>query len=297
MVGITGKRILLTIHILFNGVWMGGLAAIVFLNTTKGSVFSGDQLSAVNQILFRIHDVVVMNIGFGVIVTGLLFSLFTRWGFFDFYWVIVKWIGLIVVFLLITFFLAPVINGMAALSDVQGQQALNDPQYLAYEQQTTLVSTLLLALLTVITGVSVFKPWGPRKKPFNANRKAVLATGISLGVLVIGGTILQSMQLEVYRRVTIHDIDLALIEEGRYIGEVDFGVKYAVEVNVKNHKIKSMNILSDRSGFYTRLAEGVIGKVLKAQTPNVVAVTGATTSSKGLMKAIEHALQQRLTNR
>jgi len=294
MLATTGKRTLLTIHILLNGIWMGGLAAILFLNTTKGPVINGDQLSAVNETLFRIHDVVVMNIGFGVIVTGLLFSLFTKWGFFDFSWVIVKWLGLVVVFLLVTFFLAPVINGMAALSDVHGLLALNSPAYLEYERQTTVFSALLLALLTLIIGVSVFKPWGPRKRPFNISRKAVLTSGISVGVLVIGGTLLQSLQLESYRRTPVNDVALAFIEDGKYIGEVNFGVDYAVEVTVKNHTIERINILSDHSRFYAQLADGVIRKVLAAQTPNVVAVTGATTSSKGLMKAIEQALVKKV---
>jgi len=240
--------------------------------------------------LFRIHDVVVMNIGLGVIATSLLFSLFTKWGFFDFYWVIVKWLGLLIVFLLITFLLAPVVNGMAALSDVQGVEALNNPTYLAYERQTTLFSSVLLALLTVIIGVSVFKPWGARKKPFNVRRKAVLALGISVGVLVIGGTVVQSMQLERYRMTPVYDVDLALIGDGTYTGGVNFGIDYDVEVRVKNHTIESVNILSHHTDFYPRLAGGVIGRIVKAQSPNVVAITGATTSSKGLMKAVEQAL-------
>lgn len=297
MFGITGKRILLSVHLLLNSVWVGGLAVILFLNATKGPVISADHLSAVNQTLFRIHDVVVMNIGFGVVVTGLLFSLFTKWGFFDFYWVIVKWLGLVGVFLLITFLLAPVVNGMAALSDVHGLQALTNPAYLEYERQTTLVSALLLALLALIIGVSVFKPWGPRKRSFNVSRKVVLAGGISVGVLVIGGTILQSMRLESYRRTPVNDVDLAMVDDGTYTGDVRFGVDYTVEVNVKNHIIESVRILSDHSGFYAQLAAGVIGKVLKAQTPNVVAVTGATTSSKGVLKAIEAALPQKGRNK
>ena len=209
------------------------------------------------------------------------------------YWVIVKWLGLVIVFLLITFFLAPVVNGMAALSDVQGVQALNNPTYLAYERQTSLFSSLLLALLTVIIGVSVFKPWGARKKPFNVSRKAVLALGISVGVLVIGGTVMQSIQLERYRKTPVHDVDLALIENGTYTGEVSFGIDYNVEVRVKNRTVESVHILSNQSGFYPRLAGGVIERIVKAQTPNVAAITGATTSSKGLMKAIEQALMQK----
>jgi uncharacterized protein with FMN-binding domain len=240
--------------------------------------------------LFRIHDLVVMNIGLGVIATSFLFSLFTRWGFFDFSWVIVKWLGLMIVFLLITFFLAPAVNGMAALSDVQGVQALNNPDYCAYERQTTSVSLVLLVLLTVIIGVSVFKPWGPRKKPFTMSRKAVLASGISVGVLVIGGTVVQSMQLEGYRMTPVYGVDLALIEDGTYIGGVNFGIDYDVEVRVQNHAIESVNILSHHSDFYPRLAGGVIGRIVKAQSPNVAAITGATTSSKGLMKAVEQAL-------
>jgi uncharacterized protein with FMN-binding domain len=89
----------------------------------------------------------------------------------------------------------------------------------------------------------------------------------------------------------IKDIDLAGISDGTYIGEANYGFNYVVEVAIKDHNIDRINIVENYSSVYAKLAEGVIKKVMGAQSPNVDAVTGATTTSKCLMKAIEKAIE------
>ena len=290
MLGTTAKRILLSVHILLNSIWIGGLAAMLFLTFASERVESGQQLYGANLTVFLIHDAVVMNVGIGVIVTSLLFSLFTKWGFFDFYWVIVKWIGLLVMFGVITFLLSPAVNGMVALSDLEGIRALDNPTYLQYQRETTLYGSILLLLLLAVICVSVFKPWGPRKRQFGTSRRTVLLSGVGSGFVIIGVLAFQFAQLQEYRNMLIENVNFEKIPDGTYIGAADLGFEFRVAVSIKNHLVSDFRVLENYSSVYAKLAEGVAKKVLNEQSLNVRAVTGATTTSKCLLKAAENAL-------
>ena len=63
-----------------------------------------------------------------------------------------------------------------------------------------------------------------------------------------------------------------------------------MEVLVKNHSIESIKVLQNGTSEYAHKAEGVLQKVLSAQSLKVDVVTGATTTSKALLKATENAL-------
>ena len=80
MLGIKGKRILLSIHLLLISIWIGGIIAIIFMSLLRAHAVDGDQVYAINMMIFKIHDDLVTNVSFGVILTRLLFSLFTQWG-------------------------------------------------------------------------------------------------------------------------------------------------------------------------------------------------------------------------
>lgn len=82
-------------------------------------------------------------------------------------------------------------------------------------------------------------------------------------------------------------------QDGTYSGEgTGFGGSIQVEVTVKDGKIESLEILSaaKEDSAYLESAKGVIDRVLEAQTPEVDAISGATFSSKGILKAAGNAL-------
>jgi uncharacterized protein with FMN-binding domain len=290
MLGITGRRILLSIHLLLNSLLVGGIITIFYLIQTSGATSRGDELYGTQRMIFMIHDMLVMNAGLGVVITGLLFSLFTRWGFFDFPWVIVKWSGIIIIFLGITFFLAPAINGMAAIADVERSHGAAHASYGRYESQAITTILLLIPVLITLVVVSVFKPWGQRKRPFRVRRRTVLLAGILLGCAVVGSTVFQFLTLQHYRSIPIGEVDLSKLADGVYTGEATLAYNQSVAVHVTNHHIDRIDILRNDNSVYAKLAEGVTWKVLKAQSPAVSGVTGATTSSVSLLKAIENAL-------
>lgn len=97
------------------------------------------------------------------------------------------------------------------------------------------------------------------------------------------------------RKMTIYEVDLSALKDGTFPGDFTYGgFRYEVEVVVRDHKIERVNVLRNREDSdYARKAEGVIDKVIKTQSLKVDVVTGATTTSKAILKAIENALTAR----
>lgn len=98
------------------------------------------------------------------------------------------------------------------------------------------------------------------------------------------------------RHMTINDVELKKIKDGTFNGDFTYGdFTYEVEVTVQGHKIEQINVLKNRGeSEYAKKAEGVVETVIKSQSLKVDAVTGATTTSKALLKAIERALTKGL---
>jgi uncharacterized protein with FMN-binding domain len=149
---------------------------------------------------------------------------------------------------------------------------------------------LQLILLIFIVFISVIKPWGQRKQKVKVNRKIVFSAGLIIGVLLTASSIMQYLQLTHYRNLPINEIDLDRVEDGEYVGEANYGFEYKVRVLIKNHQIEDIVILQNRDSFYAILAEGIKFKIIRDQKINSDAITGATTTSKMLMKSIESAI-------
>jgi len=97
--------------------------------------------------------------------------------------------------------------------------------------------------------------------------------------------------------ITIKDVNLEKIEDGAYKGEYKFfPIKVEVNVKVKNHQITEIKITKHRTGQGEK-AEIIIEDVIRAQSLEVDAISGATLSSKCILKAIENALEQDLESK
>ncbi|UCE07720.1 MAG: FMN-binding protein [bacterium] len=290
MLNKSGKKILLSLHIILISIWLGNLISIILMQLSKHYCLVATHFSVVDRLIFILFDSIVMNISIVVAITGLLFSMFTNWGFFKFYWIGIKWFTIFFLAGIIMFFASPAINGMASLSDVFRQECISHPEYLKFEQGTIIYTSLQLTLLVVVIFLSVFKPWGARKQKFKINRKIIIISGIIIGILLAMSSVMQYSQLVHYRSLPVNEIDLSNIDDGYYIGKVDYGFEYEVKVHIKNHKIENIEIIKNRDSFYARLAEGIKHKIIREQKVNIDAVTGATTTSKVLMKAVETAI-------
>jgi len=93
------------------------------------------------------------------------------------------------------------------------------------------------------------------------------------------------------RDMTVGDVDPAAIADGDYPGEFTYDkFTYVVMTTIHCGRIGSIDVLACRNNRHARKAQAVISRIIEAQTTNVDAITGATTTSKALMKAVENSL-------
>lgn len=127
-------------------------------------------------------------------------------------------------------------------------------------------------------------------------RKKQVIILLVLMAVIIGGYFggRYYFDLRTYRdqvaNITITDIDFSKVEDGTYIGSYEImWVGAEVKVTVNNHKIEGIELLKHKNGRGTP-AEIIPSKVVEAQSLEVDVVSGATSSSKVILKAIENAI-------
>ncbi|MCU6761755.1 Predicted NADH:ubiquinone oxidoreductase%2C subunit RnfG [uncultured Roseburia sp.] len=125
------------------------------------------------------------------------------------------------------------------------------------------------------------------------NRKIILIGIFCLLLLVfIFVQILSHRIVKQANDIAINDIDLSSVENGEYIGEYAITPVYAkVKISVKNQEIVDIQILEHNNGLGTS-AEKIVDKVLENQSLDIDAVSGATVSSRCILKAIDNAIEK-----
>ena len=90
----------------------------------------------------------------------------------------------------------------------------------------------------------------------------------------------------------INDIDISKKENGEYFGEYDVDLVAAkVKVNIKDGKIDNIELINHKTD-KGKKAEKIIDTVVEKNSLKVDTVSGATNSSKVILKAIEKALEE-----
>ncbi|HBL83393.1 MAG: hypothetical protein A2Y17_04470 [Clostridiales bacterium GWF2_38_85] len=117
---------------------------------------------------------------------------------------------------------------------------------------------------------------------------AIIIVIISVAVFQFIKATNESMkQLEV---LTIENVDLSEVADGEYNGKYElFPVTVEVNVTIKDHKITKIDILKHDNG-KGQPAEAITDAVVSANSLEVDTISGATMSSKVILKAIENAL-------
>jgi len=118
---------------------------------------------------------------------------------------------------------------------------------------------------------------------------------ILAAILVAGGAFAAKYfsDLSSYRQaveeISIGDVDLSTIPDGTYSGSHEaVWVGATVEVTIRNHRITEIK-LDHRHG-QGEAAEVITDHVIEAQSLQVDMISGVTSSSKVILKAIEKAL-------
>lgn len=120
----------------------------------------------------------------------------------------------------------------------------------------------------------------------------IIISAVIIAVVCIGVKL--CLDLQAYKQqvdeITITDVDLSKIVDGTYNGSYEtLMVSAEVNVTVENGKITRIDLVKHDHGKGAS-AEIVTDKVKEAQSLDVDIVSGATSSSKVILKAIENAL-------
>lgn len=97
---------------------------------------------------------------------------------------------------------------------------------------------------------------------------------------------------EKIKNTVIEDVDFTKIQDGDYTGEYDvFLVNAKVNVKVEGGRIVDIKLIEHKHGKgYS--GEAILSKVIEKQTLKVDTISGATGSSKTILKSIEKALKR-----
>lgn len=96
--------------------------------------------------------------------------------------------------------------------------------------------------------------------------------------------------LERLQDLEIANVDLTEVVDGTYTGSYKvFPITAEVKVIVKNHQITGVELLKHQSG-QGAPADKILDQIVEAQTLKVDVISGATYSSKIILKAVENSL-------
>lgn len=123
------------------------------------------------------------------------------------------------------------------------------------------------------------------------SKKVLLIMFIVVLLLFIAGKIVMGNMVKNVQNISVSMPDLSNVQDGNYIGEYSIApVHVKVEVLVSNHQITNIIILQHDNGLGST-AESIVIDVVEEQSLDVDAVSGATVSSKCILKAIENAIE------
>ena len=161
-IGRKGRLWLRAFHIFFMGLWIGAVVTqFVIISFTDHAQSTGGL-----QAMYKVPDilnVVTAPSAFGTLVTGVLLSWLTPWGFFKYKWVIYL-MAICVIDGLIVFILSdPAIRKLSTLAEAEGLSALQNPDYISAWNGLIIVGIVTSLLLISAIFVSVIKPWRKRE--------------------------------------------------------------------------------------------------------------------------------------
>lgn len=127
-------------------------------------------------------------------------------------------------------------------------------------------------------------------------KKVCVMAGIMIFLIAIGASVYLTKVYNYKKAVsqlTYSNILIQNISDGEYIGECNVGFIYAkVAVTVKDGEMTQISLIEHKHERGAS-AERIIDDIVQQQSVKVDAVSGATNSSKVIMKAVENALTDR----
>ncbi len=151
-------KILKIFHLLFAVMWIGGVMALVCIELgTQPTNINMIMMSAIDQLI--IDEYFLIPGGIGIVITAIMYGAFTKWGFFKFSWLKVKWILTILLVLLGAGYMGVQIKYDVKLIQDAMASGIAPDEYFTNIRNIAIAGLVQLVGFILITIISVFKPW------------------------------------------------------------------------------------------------------------------------------------------
>lgn len=157
---ITGKgvKILKILHLLFAFMWIGGAFSMVLLMLTT-SPQESHELYMRSLVLKLIDDRLIIPGAIGITISGIVYGIWTNWGFFKHKWIIVKWIFTLLMMLSGTFLMGPWVNNNVYPVENISNYTLENSEFFYNVSHTVICATIQIFFSITVVVISIFKPW------------------------------------------------------------------------------------------------------------------------------------------
>ncbi len=153
----TGLKYLKFIHLLFTAMWVGGIMALLVVLLLTNPI-TAEAIYTRFYITKIIDDYVIIPGAITVVLTGLVYSIWSRWGFFKHRWLTVKWIiAVFMVFLGVK--LGDWVNNNVYTIETINNYLTNQTEVKRNLHLTIAGSITQLVCLLIAIWISVQKPW------------------------------------------------------------------------------------------------------------------------------------------
>lgn len=157
-----GQKILKIIHLVCAIAWIGSAIVMNMLRHLV-DVDSNEAMYYVAVVLDAVDMDILVPGAILCLLTGVVYGLFTPWGFFKHRWIVVKWILTIFMILFGTFYMGPRVSDNVVIASELVSGVGDAASYWRNVADCAWSGALQILLLAVIVVVSVFKPWKKRK--------------------------------------------------------------------------------------------------------------------------------------
>lgn len=114
----------------------------------------------------------------------------------------------------------------------------------------------------------------------------VVALGLGVALLVTEGQRREDINL------AIADVDFSNVPDGTYRGTYDGWNKFAVLVTVSGGEVTDIKIAEDSANPATDVTDEIMKRIIAGQSLELDAVSGATITTKDILKSVEIALTE-----
>lgn len=155
----SGLKLLKALHLVAAAAWMGGAFSLMALAALREVHMEEREIADLINLCIYYVDVSVVVPGIvGCILTGLIYSAYTNFGFFKFFWIIYKWFITCNAFFWGLTFLGPWSNDLFRLSVEWGVYDILNLVHDCVMPQTSWGALAQFLMLSSVAAISVYRP-------------------------------------------------------------------------------------------------------------------------------------------